>query len=142
MGYCLRIRFHYVIRSCQALSIVSHRACEQAAAAQTGSTAPCSGPQGIDNLHHVAARGIIADGSAATTVSTDRKIPTWQPGRMDGRRPCNLQHPMLGRQVRSTDGRCPVGRPAPRHALVDDRSTPRLQGMWHFRFRAHRAQLA
>ena len=35
-----------------------------------------SDPQGIDNLRHVAGRGIIRDGFATTTVSTDRQIPT------------------------------------------------------------------
>ena len=99
-------------------------------------------PQGIDNLRTAIDRGIIRDGFAATTVSMDRQIPTWRPGGMDRRRPCDLQHPMFRRQMRSPHGRRPVGHPAPRFALVDDRSAARLQAMWRCRFCAHRAKLA
>jgi hypothetical protein len=34
-------------------------------------------------LHHVAGRGIIPDGLAATTITIDRQIPAWQAGGMD-----------------------------------------------------------
>jgi hypothetical protein len=53
--------------------------------------------QGIDNLHFVVRRGIIRDGSAATTISMDRQIPSRRPGRMARRRSHDLQHPMFGR---------------------------------------------
>lgn len=104
--------------------------------------ARCSEPQRIDNLHQVAGRGIICDGFAATAVSTDKQIPTWRPGRMARRRSRNLQHPVLGRQMRSTHGRYPVGHPAPASTLLDDRLAPRLQAMWHRRFWEHRADPA
>ena len=50
-----------------------------------------SDPQGLDNLHHVAGRGIIRDGFAAKTM--DMQIPTWRPGRWiaDGHVTCNIQ---------------------------------------------------
>ena len=40
-------------------------------------------PPRIDNLHHVAGRGIIPDGLAATTITIDRQIPAWHAGGMD-----------------------------------------------------------
>jgi hypothetical protein len=98
--------------------------------------------QGIEKLHSAVSRGIIRDGFAATTVSMDRQIPTWRPGGMARRRPRNLQHPMFRRQMRSRHGRCPVGHPAPRPPLVDDRPAPRLQGMRNGRFCEHRTELA
>jgi len=53
----------------------------------------------------------LLDGEARHARWTG-KYP-WRPGRMARRRTCNLQHSMFGRQVRSTDGRCPIGYPAP-----------------------------
>jgi hypothetical protein len=101
----------------------------------------CSDPQEIDNLRNVAGRGIIRDGLAATRT-IDRQLPAWHSGEMDRRRSRDLQHPMFRREVRSTHGRRPAGHPAPRFALVDDRLTTRLQGMWCCRFCEHRAELA
>ena len=99
-----------------------------------------SDPQGIDNLRHVASRGIIRNDFAATSM--DRQIPSRRPGGMDRRRSRDLQHPMFGRQLRSTHGRCPVGHPAPGLALVHDRPALRLQAVWRCRFCEYRAKLA
>ena len=67
------------------------------------------------------------------------KYPPAGHGRMARGRPRSLQHPVFGRKMRSMHGRCPVGHPASRLALVEDRLASRLQGMRSSRFCEHRA---